>query len=98
MNIENRIAIIDNKIALLERNYDGYINIDVGDVTKIEIKVGDEEGEEFFGISISDKKKPKKFDRRTTSDLVFAMGFNNAIIEEREIRRFSIQNRRVRFC
>jgi hypothetical protein len=80
LNIENRIAIIDNKIALLERNYDGYINIDVGDVTKIEIKVGDDD-EEFFGINISDKKKPKKYDRRTTSDLVFAIGFNNAIIE-----------------
>lgn len=84
LNIENRVAIIDNKIALLERNHDDYINADEGDGTTIVIKVGDD-AEEVFGIKISDKKKPRKFDKRTTSDLVFAIGFNNAIIEGQKL-------------
>jgi len=72
LNIENRIAIVDNKIALLERND---YNFEL-------------EKENIVGISISNKsfnlqrkKKPIKYDIRTSNDLLFAIGFNNAIIE-----------------
>jgi hypothetical protein len=85
LNIENRIAIIDNKIALLERNEE--VTSDVGanlDGLRIEIGKGEESYEfDKSGIYIGPQHKsiPKTFDRRTTSDLVFAIGFNNAIIE-----------------
>ena len=78
LNIENRTAIINNKISLLQRNNEGYSNdVDEGDIVGVSIS---NEGT-FAGIRINGKNMPKKYDRRTTSDLVFAIGFNNAIIE-----------------
>lgn len=83
LNIENRLAIIDNKIALLERNQAD--TIDEGETKDnnesspdIEIIIDDES---VAGISIRSKSKYKKYDRRTKSHFVFAIGFNNAIIE-----------------
>ncbi|WP_338356982.1 hypothetical protein [Yeosuana marina] len=81
LNIENRLAIVDNKIALLERN--DY---------RIENKMSDyelkEEKQNLFGVNISNKtfnvktkKTPVKYDIRTSNDFLFAIGFNNAIIE-----------------
>ncbi|WP_339916869.1 hypothetical protein [Yeosuana marina] len=81
LNIENRLAIVDNKIALLERN--DY---------RIENKMSDyelkEEKQNLFGVNISNKtfnvktkKTPIKYDIRTSNDFLFAIGFNNAIIE-----------------
>lgn len=85
LNIENRLAIIDNRIALLERNesvtQDTGANLD-GFVLQIG-KNEDSDEYDIGGIYIGPKNKriPRKYDRRTTSDLVFAIGFNNAIIE-----------------
>jgi hypothetical protein len=85
LNIENRLAIIDNRISLLERNenvpYDTGANLD-GYV----IAIGKDEDSDSYDlkslyIGPKTKKEPKKYDKRTTSDLVFAIGFNNAIIE-----------------
>jgi hypothetical protein len=42
-------------------------------------------GDEFVFVGKSDKDKPKIYDRRTSSDFVFAIGFNNAIIEGQSI-------------
>lgn len=80
LNIENRIAIINNKIALLERNEEGYQTQNDEDLSKIGVSIGGEEGS-FAGVKINSKNKPKKYDKRTTSDLVLAFGLNNAIIE-----------------
>lgn len=78
LNIENRIAIIDNRIELLKRNAEGYENEDNDNSGYIGIRTrSDEDGFSKFRI----RNKPKMYDRRTTSDLVFAIGFNNAIIE-----------------
>ena len=80
LNIENRLAIIDNRIALLERNE--------GEVLKT--KKGDaEEDQAGFSVFINDeawtwlegRHREHRYDRRTYSDLVLAIGFNNAIIE-----------------
>ena len=79
LNIENRIAIINNKIALLERNEEGYVSNDNGELSKIGVTIS-EDGS-FLGVNIKGKNKPKKYDKRTTSDLVLAFGLNNAIIE-----------------
>lgn len=79
LNIENRTAIIDNKISLLKRNENGYSNdVDEGDV--IGFSIGGREGT-FAGVRINGKNIPRRYDRRTTNDFVFAIGFNNAIID-----------------
>ncbi len=80
LNIENRIAIIDNKIALLERNEDRSISRDDDDSTfRLSIGKGNEEGKSFyFGRK---KHRVRRYDRRTSSDLVLAFGLNNAIVE-----------------
>lgn len=79
LNIENRMAIINNKISLLERNEEGYKTHDEN-LSKIGFSIGGEEGS-FAGINITSKNKPKKYDLRTTSDFVLAFGLNNAIVE-----------------
>lgn len=82
LNIEDRIAIVDNKIALLERNEGDVLQNDN------ELTIRDEEN----GISISlgdgepwtifkSRDRPLRYDRRTNSDFVFAIGLNNAIID-----------------
>ncbi|AUP80135.1 hypothetical protein [Flavivirga eckloniae] len=80
LNIENRIIIIKNKIALLERNEEGYRTNEDEDPSKIGISIGGDEVS-FAGIKINSKKKPKKYDKRMSSDFVLAFGLNNAIIE-----------------
>lgn len=80
LNIENRIAIADNNFALRERYYNR---------NKIGIEeIVNEEKNNLFGINIGNqaynvktKKTPIKYDIRTSNDLLFAIGFNNAIID-----------------
>ena len=86
LNIENKLAILDNTMALLERN-EGIadpVQDSTRYVTKIEIGWGhrDETNSRVFGIRYSDRNKQKQvvYDRRTYSDLVLAFGINNAII------------------
>lgn len=79
LNIENRLAIIDNKIELLKRN-ETYYNDDPSDSFNFGVSIG-----AFTGLSFDSRNKPKKYDKRTSSDLVFAAGFNNAIGEGQKI-------------
>ncbi len=72
-------------MALLERNED--VSSDTGahlDGYVISIGKGEDSYElDKGGIYIGPRKKalPLKYDRRTTSDMVFAIGLNNAIID-----------------
>ena len=66
-NIENRIAIMENKIALEERNED--------DGNRVSLILGDD----GKMVRFESTKKDRKYDKRTTSDLVIAAGFNNAL-------------------
>lgn len=85
LNIENRLAILDNRMALLERNED--VPNDTGrNLDGVIISIGKDENSDTYDlksiyIGPKTKSEPKKYDRRTTSDFVFAIGFNNAIIE-----------------
>ena len=86
LNIENRTAIVDNQISLLERN--GVLNNTFSQGNRFVLEIGkNEDSDEFdrgsfyLGEREDYRLKPRKYDRRTTSDLVFAIGFNNAIIE-----------------
>ncbi|MDW5287478.1 hypothetical protein [Formosa sp. PL04] len=83
LNINNRVAIIDNQIDLLERNNEDYSFEDDG---RIVIRIGkyikSDISNEHTSISIEPRVKPTPvYDKRTTSTLVFAIGFNNALIE-----------------
>ncbi len=84
-NIENRLAIVDNKIELLKRNDSVY---SVDDDESFIFRIGgdnDDFGDEFIYFGKKNRvHKPRKYDRRTTSDIVFAIGFNNAIIEDQD--------------
>ena len=84
-NIENRIAIVDNKIALLKRNTAGDISQDNEDDETSTIRIGKNDGDDKYIRIGSKDRKPRKYDRRTTSDLVFAIGFNNALIDGQDL-------------
>ncbi|MBU3821380.1 hypothetical protein KO566_04850 [Flavobacteriaceae bacterium XHP0103] len=74
LNIENRIAIADNKIELFKRNNHGISR------TGTEHKFGIVIDDVPYTIT-KDKNKPVKYDKRITSDFVLAFGLNNAIVE-----------------
>lgn len=76
LNIENRLAIIDNKVALLKRNKTSEV-LDDEDRSVLRISLGNGKNDGVFYLG--KKYKERVYDRRTSSDLVFAVGFNNAI-------------------
>lgn len=81
LNIEDRIAIIDNQIALLQRNKGEVLETKkeisiIEDGVGLSINVGDEALQLF-----SNKGKVPVYDKRTYSDFVIAFGLNNAIID-----------------
>lgn len=89
LNIENRRAIIDQRIDLLKRNgYDAYQyrKYDSGDDGFVfRIGGGEDTNESFIYFGEKSKDKPRKYDRRTTEDIVFAFGLNNALIDGQDI-------------
>lgn len=84
LNIENRFAIVDNKISLLKRNETGY-DYEGHEGTRSIIRIGSDNNTSdnfiFIGDEDDDKPKTRKYDLRTSSDFVLAFGFNNAIID-----------------
>ena len=91
LNIENRITIIDNKIALLERNADEVLVLNKNDSlppVSVEIGIGakSRDNDYVFGMLVQDKRPKKiKYDRRTNSDLIIAFGLNNALIDNQSL-------------
>ena len=81
LNIENKLAIIDNEIALLERNKGEVLDVEEDDNSwddddGVTIRIDGDEWE------ITDNKYGwSKYGRRTYSDFIVAFGLNNAIIE-----------------
>ncbi len=88
LNIENRREIIDQKIALLKRNgYDAYQYRRDDEGNRLILRIGGDDSTSESFIFIGDKAddKPRKYDRRTTEDIVFAVGFNNALIDGQDL-------------
>ena len=82
LNIENRLAIVDNKIALLERNSDGSsVSDDDNSGFTLRLGRGLDTNNSFIYLGSKNSDKPRKYDRRTTSDFVLAFGLNNALVE-----------------
>ena len=79
-NIENRIAIIENQIELVKRNKNWVGKIGE-EQNAISIVIGNAEK----GIKIKQRNRPVKYDIRTSNDLLFAIGVNNAIIEGEDL-------------
>ncbi|MDF0715665.1 hypothetical protein PY092_05860 [Muricauda sp. 334s03] len=83
LNIENRVAIIENRIALLERNKGNVLTLSEldsieGRKMRIDLSI---DGRPAITFNSKRKKKYIKYDRRTYSDFVMAVGLNNALIE-----------------
>jgi len=78
LNIENRITILDYRIDLLKRN--GFDRYEEGGDSFIGVREN-RKGSYSIGLKFGENNKEKKYDRRTTEDIVFAFGFNNAIID-----------------
>ena len=73
LNIENKLTIIDNQISLLKRGEEVDNLLEIDDVSLLKF---------VSGKKTAWWNRPKyRYDRRTTSDFVFAVGFNNAIVE-----------------
>ena len=88
LNIENRREIIDQKITLLQRNgYDAYQYKRVDEGNRLILRIGGDESTSESFIYVGDRAddKPRKYDRRTTEDIVFAFGFNNALIDGQDL-------------
>ncbi len=83
LNIENRIAILDNEILLLERNKGKGLTLIENDTLEND-RVGlsiDINGKPTILFNNSRWKRKLKYDRRTYSDFVFAIGLNNVLID-----------------
>jgi len=65
LNIENRLAILDNKIALLERNKGSKVEADKTFI--------------FSWNKDDEQENPDYEDKRTSSTIMVAAGFNNAL-------------------
>ncbi|MCB0373083.1 MAG: hypothetical protein KDD31_08755 [Muricauda sp.] len=83
LNIENRVGIIDNRIALLERNEGEVLTLSEldtldSDRMRLDIMI---DGKPAISFNRRPWKEKIKYDRRTYSDFVFAIGLNNALIE-----------------
>ncbi len=76
LNIDDRLAIIENSISLLKRNNENQIDTSAEN-TKYSIEIGGKEG----FLKIDDKRNRYKKDIKTYSNLVIAFGLNNTITE-----------------
>lgn len=82
LNIENKLAVLENKRALVERGEEKGWEYLRG--ATLGIGIGndyDGSGSRLIGIQFENPRRDKKYDRRTYSDIVVAFGFNNALIE-----------------
>lgn len=87
LNMENRIAIVDHRIALLERNQGAVLVLGTRDSladNKEELAVFID-GKRAFGLRSGARAKELKYDRRTYSDMVLALGLNNTLEEGRSL-------------
>jgi len=72
LNIENRISILENQMEIRERNKEHQNSVSLFDDGRV--------------VNININKESKRvYDRRTSSDLVLAVGFNNALTEGQSV-------------
>lgn len=86
LNIKNRVAIIENQIALIERDDNWEEN---KKENRIAILIG---GGEKELLGLKGKKSPPKYDIKTSNDLFIAFGFNNVITEGQSFNHTPFEN------
>lgn len=86
LNIENRLAIIDNQIALLKRNDIEYLNPNKGAITLGIGSVDPNNGDVIVGMKVNTGKDKKiVYDQRTNSYLTMGFGLNNTISDDQSL-------------
>lgn len=78
MNIDNKLAIIENQKQLVERGVNYTFQFDGG--RSFEVGLGnatDDNGSAMLGIAYQNRSKKVPYDKRTYSDIVLVGGFNN---------------------
>lgn len=78
LNIDNKLAIIENQRQLVERGVNYTFQFDGG--RTLEIGIGnatDDNGSAMIGLAYQNRRKTVPYDKRTTSDVLFASGLNN---------------------
>jgi len=83
LNIENRITIIESQINLLERNEGKtLVLVEFDTISDKGLRLGvDINGKPAVFFKSKNLKSKIRYDRRTYSDFVMAVGLNNAIID-----------------
>jgi hypothetical protein len=76
LNIDNRLAIIENSISLLKRNDENQID-EKSTNERVSIEIGSKEG----FLKIDDERNRYQHDIKTYSNLVVAYGLNNTLTE-----------------
>ncbi|HUH29652.1 hypothetical protein [Gelidibacter sp.] len=79
LNIENRIAIVDSQIELITRNPEYYSSTQFRENDYV-ISIGKKKG-----LYIKNNNEPPKYDIRTRNQMLFAIGFNNTIIDDQSL-------------
>lgn len=77
-NIDQKLAIVENQIKLVERKE--YYTYEHPRATALELGIGnalDDNGSFILGLNYDNNSKKTKYDKRTTSDVVFAGGISN---------------------
>lgn len=80
LNIDNRLAIIENSVSLLKRNNENE-KVETDEHAKVTIEIGSKKG----FLKIDDKRSRYKEDIKTYSYLVVAFGLNNTITEGQDL-------------
>ncbi|HET8735610.1 MAG TPA: hypothetical protein VFM69_03330 [Pricia sp.] len=98
MNIENKVAILENTIALLKRKGAVDLNTETDNI-EIGFGSGDSDGDVLFGIKYNAGKQEKViYDRRTYGFPVVAFGLNNTLIEgQAELQEFEFDLDKSKF-
>ncbi|KJD32591.1 hypothetical protein PK35_10345 [Tamlana nanhaiensis] len=82
LNIESRLAILDRKIDLLTRNSSDYVfENEQEDIDYLRIGGVEDGNDSFIYVGKKEDDKPRKYDKRTSSELLVAFGQNNALID-----------------
>jgi hypothetical protein len=80
LNIDNKTAIIDNQIALAERDQNYTFKPNNGSELRFGIgNAYDDNGSVLIGYDFKSGRTKPRYDKRTYSDVVVAYGFNNTV-------------------
>ncbi|MBD3582887.1 hypothetical protein [Flavobacterium selenitireducens] len=88
LNIDNKIAIIENQLQLAERTNSNW-TFQYERSSTLELGLGnsyDDNGSFLLGFGYENNSKKVQYDKRTYTDIVVAGGINNAISGDRSLK------------